>query len=81
MLPQTPNFTIVDSLHAITFLFIFLIIGLSVDSLKHLKYTRELEQGSPLALKLERKDRRGSLIVLTAYILLNIICIYWSYVS
>jgi hypothetical protein len=67
ILPENTSFTLVDSLHSITFLFIFFTIATSAVSLNL------LTKGD--AVKAKKFDRRGAIAVLGAYILINIILI------
>jgi hypothetical protein len=64
-LPESSSFTLVDSLHSITFLFIFFTIAISALSLILLK------QGEKeYAIKF---DKRGAIIIIGSYILINVI--------
>ncbi|MFI5222240.1 MAG: hypothetical protein ACHQK8_07940 [Bacteroidia bacterium] len=68
LLPETSMFTLVDTLHAFTFISIFITIALSVISLQFLK-TDKLEHVDTI-------DRYTAIIVLFLYIALNIFFVY-----
>ena len=67
LLPESSTFTLVDSLHAFTFVSIFATISLSVYALKLLKEGK-LEKANLI-------DRRGAIILLLSYFILNTIFI------
>lgn len=63
-LPESTTFTLVDTLHGITLVFILIVIVLTAFSLKMIKRGEEK--------KAERFDRFYSISLLTVYLLLNI---------
>ena len=65
LLPESSNFTLVDSLHAFTFISILVTISLSVYALKLLKEDK-LE-------KANRIDKLTARILLSAYVFLNLL--------
>ena len=67
LLPESSTFTLVDSLHAFTFISIFVTISLSVYALKLLK-EGHLEKANLI-------DKRGARILLSSYLILNAIFI------
>ena len=67
LLPESSTFTLVDSLHAFTFISIFITISLSVYALKLLK-EGQLEKANLI-------DKKGARILLFSYVLLNAIFI------
>jgi len=73
ILPETSAFTLVDTLHAITFLAIFITIALNALSLK-LHGEGKIEQAS-------RLNKRGFQIVIIGYFLLNIFFISMAIVG
>jgi hypothetical protein len=70
-LPETTSFTLVDTLHGITLLFIFIVITSSVYALKLIKKDK--------IKKANRVDRLLALIVFLAYTILNIYFISKAY--
>jgi hypothetical protein len=64
LLPETTSFTLVDSLHAITFLFIFFTIAISAISLII------INKGN--RVKARKFDRIGAILVVSLYIVINI---------
>ena len=63
-LPESNSFTLVDTLHGLTLIFIFIIVSCSVYALKLVK-----------AGKIEKVisfDKRASLLLLLAYVILNV---------
>ena len=67
LLPESSTFTLVDTLHAFTFVSIFVTISLSVYALKLLK-EGQLEKANLI-------DKRGARILLFSYVILNAIFI------
>jgi hypothetical protein len=67
-LPESTSFTLVDILHWITLLFIFIIIVSSVKSLRLVKETN-IEQA-------RKFNRLSSKVVIAVYIILNIFVVY-----
>jgi len=67
LLPESSTFTLVDSLHAFTFISIFVTISLSVYALKLLKEGK-LEKANMI-------DKKGARILLASYLILNAIFI------
>ncbi|MEO6305502.1 MAG: hypothetical protein ABIP51_20230 [Bacteroidia bacterium] len=67
-LPESSSFTLVDTLHGITLVFIFTVIVCTVYTLKFIK-NNQFE-------KAKRFDKRASLILFSIYILLNIFYIW-----
>ena len=68
LLPETSSFTLVDTLHTLTFMAIFMTLVVSALSLK--LYDRGKSEESV------RFSRRGSRVVVSAYVLLNVIFIF-----
>lgn len=68
ILPQSTTFTLVDKLHILTFVFLLLCIVLSVVSLRIWKNGQEARSA--------RFDRRAYLLIVSAYVLVNIWEIY-----
>ncbi|MBX9853001.1 MAG: hypothetical protein K2X86_14755 [Cytophagaceae bacterium] len=67
LLPESSTFTLVDSLHTVTFLFIFFMISISAISLVL------LNRGKPNRAR--RFDHIGALVVVCGYVLINIIMV------
>ncbi|MBA3705955.1 MAG: hypothetical protein H0W84_08675, partial [Bacteroidetes bacterium] len=63
-LPETTSFTLVDTLHGITMLFIFAVVACSVKSLKLIK-ANEFK-------KTKRFDKIASIVLISFYIILNV---------
>jgi hypothetical protein len=70
ILPETSSFTLVDSLHTLTFLAIFSTLVVSAVAL------RQYDNGNPEAAV--RYNRTGSRYVVALYILANIILVGWA---
>jgi hypothetical protein len=70
ILPETSSFTLVDSLHTLTFLAIFSTLVVSAVAL------RQYDNGNPEAAV--RYNRTGSRYVVAFYILANIILVGWA---
>jgi hypothetical protein len=70
-LPETTSFTLVDTLHGITLLFVFITVTSSVYALKLIK-TDKIKQAN-------RFDRVMAAVVLLAYIILNVCFISSAY--
>ncbi len=62
-LPESSSFTLVDTLHGITLIFIFAVIACTIYSLKLLK-TQEIKRAN-------RFDRVASIVLLALYLILN----------
>lgn len=65
LLPESSTFTLVDTLHALTFIGIFAILLVSAIAL------RQYDSGKKEIA--ERTNRRGARVVITAYVICNII--------
>jgi len=70
ILPETSSFTLVDSLHTLTFLAIFATLVVSAVAL------RQYDNGNPEAAV--RYNRTGSRYVVAFYILANILLVGWA---
>lgn len=62
-LPESSSFTLVDTLHGITLIFIFAVIACTIYSLKLLK-TQEIKRAN-------RFDKIASIVLLSLYLILN----------
>jgi len=83
ILPQAPEFTIVDTLHTFTIVAILLMILFSAVSLKLVPRHSAEDLGSSARFPLSRKqmnwiDKHGSKFILIGYVTLNVICILWA---
>jgi hypothetical protein len=67
ILPETTSFTLVDTLHALTFFAVFSTLMVSAIALKY--------HDSSQIEKAIMVSRRGSWIVITTYVVLNIVAI------
>jgi hypothetical protein len=72
-LPESTSFTLVDTLHGLTLLFIFIVITSSAYALKLVKENK--------SIKANKFDMRAALIVFTAYVILNIYFICQAYTN
>jgi hypothetical protein len=70
-LPESTTFTLVDALHGLTLLFIFIVITSSAYALKLTKENK--------SIKANQFDRRAAKIVLSLYVLLNVYFISSAY--
>lgn len=67
-LPESTSYTLVDSLHVITLMFVFAVVACSVYSLKLIKNEQKE--------KALRFDKIAGILLLLGYILSNMYCIY-----
>jgi L-asparagine transporter-like permease len=67
LLPETTSFTLVDSLHSITFLFIFFTISISAISLIF------INKGKPEQAR--NFDKMGALVITITYAVINILLV------
>jgi len=83
ILPQSSEFTIVDTLHTFTIVAILLMILFSAVSLKLVPRHSSEDFGSSARFPFSRKqmnwiDKHGSKLILIGYVTLNIISIFWA---
>lgn len=70
LLPETSDYTLVDTLHSITFLFIFFTIFLNAYCVKLYEHNK--------AFKAERLNYIGSRIMISSYVLLNAFFVFMA---
>ncbi len=71
LLPESSSFTLVDSLHTITFLAIFAMLLVSAFALKFHDWGQEKTS--------ERVDRIGATLVVTIYVIINLVFVWIAY--
>ncbi len=68
ILPQSTTFTLVDKLHILTYLYLLICIVFSVISLRTWKNGLEMQSS--------RFDRRSYVLIVSSYLLINLVLIY-----
>lgn len=68
ILPQSTTFTLVDKLHILTYVYLLICIVFSVISLRTWKNGLEMQSS--------RFDRRSYLLIVSSYLLINLVLIY-----